>query len=49
MGLRYDIAEVYREQGDYKKAMHLYTEVYGLDSTYRDVSAKIREMKKLLG
>ncbi len=48
-GLRYDIAEVYREQGDYKKAMQLYTEVYGLDSTYRDVAAKIKEMKKLLG
>src|SRR2546422_2075274 len=48
-GLRFDIAEVYREQGDYKKAMQLYTEVYGLDSTYRDVSAKIKEMRKLLG
>ncbi|HKB07047.1 MAG TPA: tetratricopeptide repeat protein [Candidatus Polarisedimenticolia bacterium] len=48
-GLRYDIAEVYREQGDYKKAMQLYTEVYGLDSTYRDVAAKIKELKKLLG
>jgi len=48
-GLRFDIAEVYREQGDYKKAMQLYTEVYGLDSTYRDVAAKIKEMKKLLG
>jgi tetratricopeptide (TPR) repeat protein len=49
VGLRYDIAEVYREQGDYKKAIQLYTEVYGLDSTYRDVAAKIKEMKKLLG
>ena len=48
-GLRYDIAEVYREQGDYKKAMLLYTEVYGLDSTYRHVADKIKEMKKLLG
>ncbi len=48
-GLRYDVAEVFREQGDYKKAMQLYTEVYGLDSTYRDVAVKIKEMKKLLG
>src|SRR5437899_9065905 len=48
-GLRYDVAEVFREQGDYKKAMQLYTEVYGLDSTYRDVAGKIKEMKKLLG
>jgi hypothetical protein len=29
--------------------MHLYTEVYGLDSTYRDVAGKIKEMKKHLG
>jgi tetratricopeptide (TPR) repeat protein len=49
VGLRYDIAEVYREQGDYKRAIQSYTEVYGLDSTYRDVAAKIRELKKLLG
>ena len=49
MGLRYDIAEVYREQGDHRKALQLYTEVYGANSTYRDVSAKIKEMRKLLG
>jgi tetratricopeptide (TPR) repeat protein len=49
VGLRYDIAEVHREQGDYRKAMELYTEVFGMDSTYRDVAAKIKEMRKLLG
>ena len=49
MGLRYDIAEVHREQTDYRKALQFYTEVYGIDSTYRDVAAKIKEMRKLLG
>jgi tetratricopeptide (TPR) repeat protein len=49
LGLRYDVAEVYREQGEYGKAIQMYTEVYGMDSTYRDVAAKIKEMKKLLG
>ncbi|HEV8702459.1 MAG TPA: tetratricopeptide repeat protein [Candidatus Polarisedimenticolia bacterium] len=49
IGLRYDIAEVHREQGEYKKAMHTFSEVYGMDSTYRDVAAKIKELKKLLG
>jgi len=29
--------------------MQIYSEVYGMNSTYRDVSAKIKEMKKLLG
>ncbi|HEU4401553.1 MAG TPA: tetratricopeptide repeat protein [Candidatus Polarisedimenticolia bacterium] len=49
IGLRYDIAEVHREQADYRKALQLYTEVYGMDSTYRDVAAKVKEMRKLLG
>ena len=49
IGLRYDMAEVHREQGEYKKAMQTFSEVYGMDSTYRDVAAKIKEMKKLLG
>lgn len=49
IGLRYDIAEVHKEEGEYKKAMQIYSEVYGMDSTYRDVAAKIKEMKKLLG
>jgi hypothetical protein len=49
LGLRYDVAEVFREQGEYGKAIQMYTEVYGMDSTYRDVAAKIEEMKKLLG
>ncbi|HKN47002.1 MAG TPA: tetratricopeptide repeat protein [Candidatus Polarisedimenticolia bacterium] len=49
IGLRYDVAEVHREQGDYQKALQLYTEVYGMDSTYRDVTAKLKEMRKLLG
>lgn len=48
VGLRYDMAEVYREQGDAARALQLFTEVYGMDSTYREVSAKLREMKKLL-
>jgi tetratricopeptide (TPR) repeat protein len=49
IGLRYDMAEVHREQGDAARALQLYTEVYGIDSTYRDVTVKIKEMKKLLG
>jgi tetratricopeptide (TPR) repeat protein len=48
-GLRYDIAEVYQEQGDYQKALQTFTEVYGIDSNYRDVAKKLKEMRKLLG
>jgi tetratricopeptide (TPR) repeat protein len=49
VGLRYDIAEVHREQGNHGKALQLYTEVFGMDSTYRDVAAKVKEMRKLVG
>jgi tetratricopeptide (TPR) repeat protein len=45
IGLRYDIAEVYHEQGDHKSALKFYTEVFGMDSTYRDVAAKIRDLR----
>jgi tetratricopeptide (TPR) repeat protein len=45
IGLRYDMAEAYREKGDFGQALKMYTEVYGVDSTYRDVSARIKEMK----
>jgi tetratricopeptide (TPR) repeat protein len=46
MGLRYDMAEVYLEQGDYDRALELYTEVYGFDSTYREVSGRLKEVRK---
>ncbi len=48
-GLRYDIAEVYREKGDYRTALETFTEVYGVDSNYRDVAARIEEMRDHLG
>lgn len=48
LGLRYDIAEVHREKGELDEALKLYTEVYGIDSTYRDVSARIREVRALV-
>jgi len=48
LGLRYDIAEVHREKGELDEALKIYTEVYGIDSTYREVSARIKEVKALV-
>jgi pilus assembly protein FimV len=45
VGLRYDMAEVHREQGEFDQALRMYTEVFGIDSTYREVSSRIKEMK----
>ena len=48
IGLRYDMAEVYREKAEYEQALRMFTEVYGVDSNYREVSARIKEVKGLL-
>ena len=48
IGLRYDMAEVYRYKGDFDQALKMYTEVFGVDSTYREVAARLKEMKKQL-
>ena len=48
LGLRYDIAEIHRDRGEFDQALRAYTEVFGVDSTYRDVSSRIKEMKSAL-
>jgi tetratricopeptide (TPR) repeat protein len=48
VGLRYDIAEIHRDRGEFDAALRGYTEVYGIDSTYREVTARIKEMKSAL-
>jgi tetratricopeptide (TPR) repeat protein len=47
-GVRYDLAEVLEQMGEYRQAMNLFVEVYGTDSRYRDVSARIKELEKRL-
>jgi hypothetical protein len=32
--------------GDYHRALNLFTEVYGVDVSYRDVAEKLRTLKK---
>ncbi|HYV19001.1 MAG TPA: tetratricopeptide repeat protein [Verrucomicrobiae bacterium] len=48
VGLRYDMAEVHREQGEFDQALRMYTEVFGIDSTYREVGSRIKEMRSQL-
>jgi len=47
LGLRYDLAEVLIEVGEQKEALSLYTEVFGVDSRFRDVAAKIKDLQKV--
>jgi tetratricopeptide (TPR) repeat protein len=48
-GLRYDLAMAYEADGDQRKALDLFTDLYGQDANFRDVSAKVRELRSVLG
>ena len=47
-GVRFDLADVLEQMGEYRQALDLFMEVYGTDSRYRDVSARIQELEKRL-
>jgi tetratricopeptide (TPR) repeat protein len=44
--LRYELASAYEELGDLKHAQQFYTEVYGVDVSYREVADKLSQLKK---
>jgi tetratricopeptide (TPR) repeat protein len=43
--LRYELAAAYEQVGDLDRAMNLFTEVYGIDVSYRGVKERLRELK----
>lgn len=43
--LRYELAGAYEQLGDLHRAMDLFTEVYGIDVSYRGVSERLRELQ----
>ena len=45
LGLRYDLAVLYEDSGEAQRALELFTELYGVNATYRDVPARIRSLK----
>ena len=48
-GLRYDLAMAYEADGEMKKALSLFTDLYGQDANFRDVAAKVRELRGAVG
>ena len=44
IGALYSLGETYEEAGDNENALQAYTDVYGLDSNYREVSDKISKL-----
>jgi tetratricopeptide (TPR) repeat protein len=43
--LRYELAAAYEQVGDLDRAIDLFTEVYGIDVSYRGVKERLRELK----
>lgn len=44
LGMLYDLGNVYLLQGDFEKAHKTFVEIYGVNSNYRDVVAKLTEL-----
>jgi tetratricopeptide (TPR) repeat protein len=43
--LRYELGAAYEQLGDFKQAREFYTEVYGVDVSYREVADKLTQLK----
>ena len=43
--LRYELASAYEQLGDLQHAREFYTEVYGVDVSYREVADKLSQLK----
>jgi tetratricopeptide (TPR) repeat protein len=43
--LRYELGSAYEQLGDFKHAREVYTEVYGVDVSYREVADKLSQLK----
>ena len=44
--LRYELASAYEQLGDMKQAREFYTEVYGVDVSYREVAEKLSQLRQ---
>ena len=47
--LRYDLATAHEAAGEAEAALTLFTDLYGQDANFRDVAAKVRELRAALG
>jgi hypothetical protein len=46
--MKYDLAEAYEKNGNLQEALDSYTEVYGWNSKFRDVSVKMNQISALI-
>lgn len=43
--LRYELGAAYQQMGEISRALEIFTEVYGVDVSYRDVADKLQELQ----
>ena len=43
--LQYELGSAYEEMGDLRRAIGVFTEVYGVDVSYRDIAEKLSELQ----
>jgi tetratricopeptide (TPR) repeat protein len=48
-GLRYDLAAAHEAAGDLDPALRIYSDIFAQDASFRDVGAKLREIRRVLG
>jgi tetratricopeptide (TPR) repeat protein len=46
--MKYDLAEAYEKNGNLQEALDSYTEVYGWNSKFRDVSEKMNQIGAII-
>jgi hypothetical protein len=43
--LQYELGSAYEQMGDLARAIGVFTEVYGVDVSYRDISEKLNDLQ----
>lgn len=46
LAMKYELADAYERNGELGDAFNIYMEIYGIDSSFRDVSSKVESLKK---
>jgi tetratricopeptide (TPR) repeat protein len=47
LGLRYDLATAYQDTGEVENAHRYLMEIYGINSTYRDVATRLKQLQNV--
>ena len=43
--LRYELGSAYQQMGEINRALEIFTEVYGVDVSYRNIADKLQELQ----